>query len=756
LDLLKELLPKDISQQFLLGVSETASFVIPLLLLKQGDINTVVGNALRFLIKLECKEIETHLTLMDVIRIKKVIEEKIGKKLEKKYTKEIDELVNYVENTVIKKKYNVITLENTEKGELIKCLTLLLCVLNVTILSKVDLAHYLIYNFFLTISKLCFRVLKPGGYLLSFGGTRTFHRIACAIEDAGFEFRDTVAWLYGQGFPKSLDVSKAIDSEIKSRFISDKIKYFRENRGMTRFELGTFFGAVDPEKTIWDWEEGGHNPAKSKWLRCKELLNVSDEEEKQFEREVIGKGKSGENSYFGCLDGSEGYDVTAPASEEAKEWQGWGTALKPAFEPILVFRKPLIGTVAENVLEWGTGALNIDACRISLNGENPPTDSAKRVFKSNQYTDEKIYGNNKKTPSSGRFSANVILSHSPECKLIGTKKVKPAGGDIAAGSKGSGPRENEVYGKDSRPRGEWKAYKDEDGMETIEAWECVDDCPIKILDKQSQNSKATKPYIVNSNVEKYEGYGTITRKHGEVINYDEPGAVGASRFFYCAKASKKERNFCCEEVITWESVDLNLELEELNQLLKDISADTMQKIKSFEWSTMLFGKMSLEQSQKDMRFIIEMVLKLIIELKTLDSKMILNIREYILDAIRMLMENGLNLVENVENINQLKQDTIKEEMVLVLGVVLVVLKMLWRIKEKGKKGNVHSTVKPLALLEYFIKLTTAQDAIILDPFAGSGSTLIAAKKLGRRCLGIEKEREYCEISAARIKGNKHE
>jgi len=120
------------------------------------------------------------------------------------------------------------------------------------------------------------------------------------------------------------------------------------------------------------------------------------------------------------------------------------------------------------------------------------------------------------------------------------------------------------------------------------------------------------------------------------------------------------------------------------------------------------------------------------------------------------MENGLNLVENVENINQLKQDTIKEEMVLVLGVVLVVLKMLWRIKEKGKKGNVHSTVKPLALLEYFIKLTTAQDAIILDPFAGSGSTLIAAKKLGRRCLGIEKEREYCEISAARIKGNKHE
>ena len=82
--------------------------------------------------------------------------------------------------------------------------------------------------------------------------------------------------------------------------------------------------------------------------------------------------------------------------------------------------------------------------------------------------------------------------------------------------------------------------------------------------------------------------------------------------------------------------------------------------------------------------------------------------------------------------------------------------MLWRIKEKGKKGNVHSTVKPISLLKYFIKLTTTQDAIILDSFAGVGSTLIAAKKLGRRCLGIEKEREYCVIAAARIKGNNNE
>lgn len=144
----------------------------------------------------------------------------------------------------------------------------------------------------------CLRILKPGGHLLAFGGSRTWHRLAAAIEDAGFEIRDSIAWLYGSGFPKSMDVSKAIDKAAG------------------------------------------------------------------VEREVVGQAKrtGKESGTYGAFAGDN--TITAPATDAARRWQGWGTALKPSFEPIVVARKPLAGTVAQNVLEHGTGALNIDACRI--------------------------------------------------------------------------------------------------------------------------------------------------------------------------------------------------------------------------------------------------------------------------------------------------------------------------------------------------------------------------------------------------------
>jgi site-specific DNA-methyltransferase (adenine-specific) len=144
----------------------------------------------------------------------------------------------------------------------------------------------------------CLRVLKPGGHLLAFGGSRTWHRLTAAIEDAGFEIRDSIAWLYGSGFPKSLDVSKAIDKSAGAE---------REVVGIHR-------------------RHGGGS-------------------------EVSG-------SMSGPLGNASELPLTAPATDAAKQWQGWGTALKPAFEPIVVARKPLAGTVAANVLEHGTGALN--------------------------------------------------------------------------------------------------------------------------------------------------------------------------------------------------------------------------------------------------------------------------------------------------------------------------------------------------------------------------------------------------------------
>jgi site-specific DNA-methyltransferase (adenine-specific) len=146
----------------------------------------------------------------------------------------------------------------------------------------------------------CLRVLKPGGHLLAFAGTRTQHRMAVRIEDAGFEIRDMIAWVYGSGFPKSLDVSKAIDKAA----------------GAEREVIGKM-----------------ENPASS----------IYSQSENEMSRDV---------------------PITAPATPEAKQWQGWGTALKPALEPITVARKPLIGTVAENVLQHGTGAINVDGGRV--------------------------------------------------------------------------------------------------------------------------------------------------------------------------------------------------------------------------------------------------------------------------------------------------------------------------------------------------------------------------------------------------------
>lgn len=159
------------------------------------------------------------------------------------------------------------------------------------------------------------RVLKPGGHLIAFGGTRTYHRLVCAIEDAGFEIRDQLAWLFGSGFPKSHDVSKGIDKAagaerevIRERYTAKRIK-----PGATVVREGAY-GKQDVTFTATD---------------------------------------------------------TAPATEEAAQWQGWGTALKPAHEPICLARKPLSGTVAANVLKHGTGALNIDASRIE--GAKPDT-----------------------------------------------------------------------------------------------------------------------------------------------------------------------------------------------------------------------------------------------------------------------------------------------------------------------------------------------------------------------------------------------
>lgn len=258
----------------------------------------------------------------------------------------------------------------------------------------------------------CLRILKPGGHLAAFGGTRTWHRLASAIEDAGFEIRDNLAWLYGSGFPKSHDVSKAIDKAA----------------GADRETIGV--------RVYGD----GHIQKSSPDAFAPPIGTFARTQDDRLE--------------------------TAPATDAARQWEGWGTALKPAFEPIILARKPLAGTVAANTLQHGTGGLNIDGCRI---GQPDGLGGAAKA--SSGFVDG--HQHDGFTPATkGRWPANVILDET-------TAELVDQQSGISTSRTG-------------KPRGTTK-----------------------------------KGMFANS---KFNAVGT---------EHDDTG--GASRFFYTAKAGRKER-----------------------------------------------------------------------------------------------------------------------------------------------------------------------------------------------------------------------
>lgn len=233
----------------------------------------------------------------------------------------------------------------------------------------------------------CLRVLKPGGYLLAFAGTRTQHRMAVRIEDAGFEIRDMIAWIYGSGFPKSMNVSKAIDKIAGAeRTVKKRVKPGHEDF-VNRKTKGHLLGNPD-----------------SGWTRPWMERDNATDSHYEFE----------------------------PVTDDAKKWEGWGTALKPALEPITVARKPLEEkTVTANVLKYGTGAINIDESRVPT---NPDVDDARLGGKGSWKTDnaaKNVYeggyaGEEVSSSSLGRFPANLIHDGSEEVTELfpHTKSVK--------------------------------------------------------------------------------------------------------------------------------------------------------------------------------------------------------------------------------------------------------------------------------------------------------------------------------------------
>lgn len=289
----------------------------------------------------------------------------------------------------------------------------------------------------------CYEVLKPGGYLLAFGGSRTFHRIACAIEDAGFEIRDTIMWLYGSGFPKSFNIGKGVEAKMLTG--SSNTQAFKNLNG-TKAKSG-------------DWgvnknaHEYGARPAQ--YDADKHLRTVSVDYQ----------------------------------TEEGRKWNGWGTQLKPSYEPIIVARKPCKGSVTDNILQYGVGGINIDECRIGTEiikaGSNPDFRDIGRKSKETIGIDKLSFGqveNVSRTSSEehvGRYPANTILTYDDDSSA-----------EVCSGFP-------DTKGVIRQPTGN------------------------KILDPER-------------------GWNNNSMKDVTVRGFNDSGS--AARYFYCAKASKKDRN----------------------------------------------------------------------------------------------------------------------------------------------------------------------------------------------------------------------
>ena len=326
----------------------------------------------------------------------------------------------------------------------------------------------------------CYEVLKPGGYLLAFGGSRTFHRIACAIEDAGFEIRDTIMWLYGSGFPKSMDISKQIDKKDSKDFDTRSLlaKHIKNSINKIGKDKNDLLERFNNSAKVNHWlsfsKSNFYQPTYDEYKILVEEFGCSWEYYiEEANREIVGTKKRCLNNWGG-KNNLVDRNITIPSTDLAKQWQGWGTALKPSFEPIIVARKPFKGSLVDNVIEYGVGGINIDECRVgneTISIHNAP----KGTFAGGEYgrgSDTSSYRD-----SVGRFPANTILTYDET--------------DF-----------DEVCGGFPNTKGFYRPN-------------CKD-----------------KSYNQSSNIQL--GGGNVSSQ------YNDSGS--ASRYFYCAKASKKDRD----------------------------------------------------------------------------------------------------------------------------------------------------------------------------------------------------------------------
>jgi DNA modification methylase len=492
----------------------------------------------------------------------------------------------------------------------------------------------------------CLRVLKPGGHMLTFGGTRTWHRLTCAIEDAGFEIRDSVAdltghdapglmWIQGSGFPKSLDVSKAIDKRRDDGADVDRVRSWldaeRRKAGVSLGRINDHFGhsAVGGgSASTWTTNTTARAvPTRDQWESLRGLIGFGHEMDAEVAQLNERKGTPGHDrerqapqrrsrpsdsiapTGFGADGWTPWSDV--PATAQAAAWQGWGTALKPAWEPIVVARKPLAGTVAANVLEHGTGALNIAGCRVGTSKSVPASPKEAR--------DNPVYDGigslpGRTTdlgfdPDTGRWPPNVLLAHLPACELVGTRRIR---GDSRSGQE-PGERQG-GFADVGAERGSKKPNGPVHGDQTVDVWDCAPGCHVAEMDRQGG-------VRTSGDAPRRRGSAVVRDCYGEFTGQRDcpPGRAanegGASRFFPVFKYEPKA------------------------------GADERPRLPD---------------------------------------------------------------------------------------------------------GTAHPTVKPRDLIAWLVRLVTPPGALVLDPFAGSGTTGEACVMEGRRCVLIEQHAPYCELIKVRL------
>jgi len=608
----------------------------------------------------------------------------------------------------------------------------------------------------------CLRVLKPGGYLLSFGGTRTYHRMTCGIEDAGFEIRDCIMWLYGSGFPKSLNIGKQIDkyygrigfdlSQIKLKL---KELFEKSGKSLAQIDSECNFRASGYLRIEHRDDDGWGEalPTLEKWDVIKKVINCEEELSKKIgeyfkkaEREIVGKGRAGfleKNEIFELDNKGYGdYNLTKSKTPEGTEWEGWGTALKPAVEPIVVARKPLSEkNVALNVLKWGTGGINIDESRIGTDLIPCSNDiRSLQKWKEQDGRNHKELINPEPTFNQGRFPANIIFDEeagqmldeqSGESNSIQSKRGI---GGFAGGLFEGG--EVSDYKRGHNDKGGASRFFMNIPKENIYKY-----CPLCYIALDKDSKEEWKNITVN-NAEKNL---ITTQVIKEDIVLKNVMQIPRERLDQIVKSVGNLCQKCTTDFV--QSLVVILEIQ------KDVqSQEELQVIQDF-----------ITNSKKCILF--QNLVSYVEILDSIDTTQITQNLLKLFGSVNLAITNYIQEIEKIEPLRfKYTAKASKSERNEGMGDMQEVRYedkigggLMATVSGDSRNGaitiqkNNHPTVKPIKLIEYLIKLVSREGSIILDPFLGSGTTAIACLKTNRMFIGIEKESDYVKIAEARIK-----